>query len=135
MTSQNINQSSNPRTLSTEGEKLWVDENGILRSEVFPVYLTYEHALAAINGMKKLTSGVKSPILVDMRNAIGTSNEARKCYSGSEGGEIITACAMLIESPLSRIMGNFYLGINKTTFPFKLFTNEAKALEWLSRYI
>ena len=131
---QNSNQSATPYSIVTESEKLWIDEHGLLQSNVFSVHITRTHALAAIEAMKQLTKGEKAPILVDMRDALSTTNEARKCY-GNEGYAVISACAMLIDSPLSKILSNFYLGINKPRYPFRVFTNKQKAIEWLKQYL
>ncbi len=47
----------------------------------------------------------------------------------------ITAIAMLINSPGSRIIGNFFLGINKPSVPTKLFNEKNKAIEWLKQFV
>ena len=44
------------------------------------------------------------------------------------------AQALVIDSGPSRVMGNFFLGLNKPRFPTKLFTSEAKAEAWLREY-
>jgi hypothetical protein len=41
------------------------------------------------------------------------------------------AFAILIDSSVSRVVGNFFLGINKPAVPTKLFTNEKEAVKWL----
>lgn len=43
--------------------------------------------------------------------------------------------ALLIGSPVSRMIGNFFLGINRLRVPVRLFSDEAEALEWLKRYL
>ena len=48
-----------------------------------------------------------------------------------EGAECITASALLVESALSRMIGNIFLTINKPDVPVKLFTNEQEAKKWL----
>jgi hypothetical protein len=38
---------------------------------------------------------------------------------------------MLIRSSISRILGNFFLGLNKTRFPLRMFADLDDALAWL----
>jgi hypothetical protein len=47
---------------------------------------------------------------------------------------VFSATALIISSPLSRAIGNFFLGLNRTSMPTRLFTSEADALAWLSEY-
>jgi len=36
-----------------------------------------------------------------------------------------------VRSSIGRMMGNFFLGINKTVFPLRLFGEPEPAIEWL----
>jgi hypothetical protein len=38
-------------------------------------------------------------------------------------------------NPVSRIIGNFYMGINKTAMPVKMFSNEKEAMAWLKTFL
>ena len=123
------------KKIETAGETIWMDHFGIIHSDVKPVFLELEHAKEAIKTISVLANGKKTPVVINMKNAIGTSNSARNYYSGEQSAAVISAAAMIISSPLSKILGNFYLGLNKPLFPFKLFTNEEKAIIWLDQYI
>lgn len=53
-------------------------------------------------------------------------------YLASE--EIVPICkasALLVGSGISKMVGNLFLTFSRPLFPTKIFTNEAKALEWL----
>jgi len=72
------------------------------------------------------------PCLIYINNLGGTSREARIYLAEHE--EIKGTCsriAGIATSPLARIIGNFFIGFNKRTIPTQLFTDEAKAIEWL----
>lgn len=75
------------------------------------------------------------PILVDIRNIKSVSRESRNIYSSQETGELLSAAALLIGNPVSRIIGNFYLGINKTVMPVRMFTSDREAGDWLKNYL
>jgi len=39
--------------------------------------------------------------------------------------------AMVVASPSSRIIGNFFMAISQPPFPCKMFTSEPEAISWL----
>ena len=51
------------------------------------------------------------------------------------GTKLFLAQAIIVDSPVSRLIGSFFLGLNKPPFPTKLFTSEADAVEWLKGYL
>lgn len=71
------------------------------------------------------------PLLVDIRFIRSISKEARDHFSMKGRTANVSAIALLIHSPVSRVIGNFYLGLSKPTVPTRLFTEEEKAKEWL----
>jgi hypothetical protein len=46
-----------------------------------------------------------------------------------------SAAALLIGSPLTRAIGNFFMGLNKPLIPTRLFTSETEALAWLKGFV
>ncbi|MFC2111728.1 hypothetical protein ACFLTA_00520 [Bacteroidota bacterium] len=75
------------------------------------------------------------PILVDINNIKTVSKESRSIYSSEKTAEVFSAAALLVGNPVSRIIGNFYLGINKSAMPIKMFTNSDEALAWLKTFL
>ena len=75
------------------------------------------------------------PLLVDIREINSLTKEARDHFSMHDREAGVTAIAMLIKSPVSSIIGNFYLGINKPKIPTQLFTSESKAIKWLQQFV
>lgn len=74
----------------------------------------------------------KRPILVDITNLRSVDKSSRNIYTSKESAALITRAALLVGNPVSRIIGNFYLGINKALFPVKMFTEADEAMNWLS---
>jgi len=50
-------------------------------------------------------------------------------------GGIISAAALIVSNPVSRIMGNFYMGINKTKMPVRMFATTMDAKNWLKDFL
>ena len=83
----------------------------------------------------KINQGKPYPALVDTRQVKSISREAREYFAGREASTIHKACAILIDSPVSSMMGNLFLKLNKPIMSVKLFTNENEALAWLKGFL
>lgn len=94
-------------------------------------------AKALLADLAEIGKGKRVPLLVDLRHLSGFTfdREARKYLGGKETGEIILAFAFLVDSPLSKMLVNFFLGVNKPSFPTRMFTSEAKAIGWLKGFL
>ena len=92
-----------------------------------------EHAQAEQNvaAIDKLCAEKHWPMLSDIRNLRSQSREARALYAASP---IATAVALIVPNPVSRVIGSFYLGLNKPSVPTKLFKSEAEARVWLAEH-
>jgi hypothetical protein len=83
----------------------------------------------------RMNAGGKRPVLVDLRAIKSQTAEARAYLAGPEGSAICQAVGLLIGSPVSRVLGNFYLGLNKPLVPTRLFTSEEEAQAWLRSFL
>lgn len=116
--------------------RYWKDAEGILHGEAV---VNAEHGLEDCKEQLTLQrtmieDGHPLPFLMDIRHARKVTREARVFYAGSEAAEVLAATALLIGSPISRAIANFFLGMNKPKMPTRLFTSESEALEWLRQY-
>jgi hypothetical protein len=83
----------------------------------------------------RVGTGMRRPILVDIRGAQPLAADVRRLYSGQNVADAFTALALLIEgSPLGRMMGNVYLSVARLPMPMQMFVEEKKAFEWLARH-
>jgi hypothetical protein len=78
-----------------------------------------------------LVGAQRAPVMVDLRGVHSQSAEARSVFAGPDAFRVSMAVALLIGSPISRMVGNFYLGFNKPLTPSRLFTDPAEARTWL----
>ena len=77
----------------------------------------------------------RRPLLIDIRTAQPLDADARHHYSGQTLVERFSALALLVEgSPFGRMMGNVYLRIARPGIPTQLFSDEARAVEWLNAH-
>lgn len=81
-----------------------------------------------------LTAGERLPVLIDLRGIRSQSAEARAYFAGPAATAVTQAVALIIGSPLSRVIGNFFLGFNRPETPARLFTSVHEAEDWLGSF-
>ena len=114
--------------IETRTAKLWMDEDGILRVEVLPnITTTRADAEECIAEGIKL-AGSSLLVLIDIRKALGIERDARETYAQQPYSK---AMALLVTSPLSKMLANFFIRLSRSTSPIKIFTSENEASEWL----
>ena len=119
--------------LVTRTERIWLGDDEIIRAVIHPgLVTTLEDAQENVRGFATVGGGTKRYAVIDMRaHAASATREAREYYAGPENAKAVLAVGLLVRSSISRLMGNFFLGINKTIFPLKLFSEPEQALAWL----
>ena len=123
--------------VTTKTCKVWLGDDGIVRSIMHPgAEDCLETAKENVSAGIKVSGGIKRPLLLDMSKIKSMDKDARDYYARCdkrEGSE--KAVALAVKSPVSRMIGNFFLGLNKSTIPTRLFTDDKKALEWLINHL
>ncbi len=121
--------------IKTRTARIWLGEDGIIRNIIMP---GAEQTLADIqeNIGSYASFGKESyPILADLRTMKSITREGRQYAASEEAGHHITAVAMLIKSPLSKMIGNFWMRTSQPRYPTRLFTSEKEALKWLKSFL
>lgn len=80
--------------------------------------------LAAAGGAKRLT-------LADVRGVRAASREALALGASSEVAAVTRRMAILVGSPVSRVLGNLFIRVRRPDFPTRLFGDEGSARAWL----
>lgn len=121
----------------TRTNKMWLDdEEGILHFQYFPgVEITLEDAREVGSCQQKLLQGKKRPVLGDIVAVKSVTRKARDYFAGVEFQKCNLAMALLVSSPVSKVIGNIFIAFNKPSYPTRLFTSKSKALEWLKTFI
>jgi hypothetical protein len=115
---------------------VWTEGDGIARMKLKPnMQVNLQDVQASVRAVSELCGGKRCPVLVDMRGLVSMDREARLYLAGEETAKVESAAALVIASPLSRAIGNFFLGLNKPLIPTRLFTSEAEALAWLKGFL
>ncbi|MCB9136491.1 MAG: hypothetical protein H6636_13775 [Anaerolineales bacterium] len=77
----------------------------------------------------------KRPLLAAMRGTKNVTIEARAHLAAPQTSLNIIAIAVLVDSPISRIIVHFFLNVNRPTIPIREFPPEEEALTWLKGFL
>ncbi len=114
----------------------WMGEDGICRTKIKPgACVTLKEAAENTDAVTSFYKDKRFPLLIDSRGIKSMDREARNQFSTNNRETRINSFAVVVKSPLSRVIGNFFMGLNKPQVPAKLFDNEVKALEWLRTFL
>jgi hypothetical protein len=123
-----------PETI-TRISRVWLAEDGILRNVCLAgVDQELVDAQETIAIYEHLWGGIRRPLLVDMSRVRSISRGARACYA-EESPRTISAVALVVGTPLSRMIGNFFLGLNRSPQPTRLFRTTEDAEAWCLQFI
>ena len=114
-------------------EKIWLREDGIVQDFVLPgAEYTLEDAKQGLAAIDQVSNGKLHPMLVDLRNIKTMERAAREDLATVKG---VTSIAVLIDSALSRMIGNVLITFSKPTLPARIYNSEAAAIEWLKEFM
>jgi hypothetical protein len=125
----------NKKVIKTRTSKIW-EEDGILHCKLNPgIDVDLEDAKEIMNVSSLFRRGRSIPVLGDLSEVRSISHESREYLSGEEATSIASSLAIITGTPISKIIGNFLIGINKPPYPVKLFTSQEKAIKWLRTFV
>lgn len=93
-----------------------------------------EHTKAIFEARNNLTENKSYKHLYTGGIYLNPSDEVKKFAASALRNENVIADAYVISSLSQRLMGNFYIKLNKPKRPTKLFTDPDKATEWLNNF-
>ncbi len=97
--------------------------------------VTIAEARENVDAVAKVVGGVHSPIFTDIRPISTIDRDSRQYFGGDEAGEVTLATALLVDSPISRVIGNFFIGLNRSQWPVRMFSEESEAMVWLEGFL
>lgn len=105
---------------------------GVVFIECAPkTIMTLEEGRESTRIVSEMVGSYPLPMLCDLTNVITMTKDCRQHFAGPEHAAVFTKCALIVSSPIAKIIGNFFLGANRPLRPTRLFTNRVDALDWL----
>jgi hypothetical protein len=126
-----------PRAADADADfRMWRHADGIVEVEWRRgITITLERAQAATQRyVDEFGPPQRNCLLIDLRGVRSSQREARTHFARSGAAALVVACALLAESPLDRIIGNFFMRLGRPPYPTRLFGSAQDALEWLTGF-
>ncbi len=119
-----------PTQIENPRFRMWLRPDGIVHLVWAPmIELHLEDAIASAGAMSTLTGGKRAPLLVDA-STVGSQDRAARNEFVSRG-DLVAGVALIVTTPLSRLMGNFFIAVSKPVVATRLFDDEESAVAWL----
>ena len=111
-------------------------EDGILHSHISGERAqTIDDLLELIPVIGEVVNFKKVPLLVTLDDFALPSDDVRTYWADKNTCPYFSAEAFMTMSPGHKMLGNFYLTINKPGRPTKMFTNQDDAIAWLKLFL
>lgn len=118
----------------TEKIRFILRPDNILHTDCFPnTIMTLEDGKESTRISAEMVNNEPLPLLCDLTNVVKMSQDCRNHFAGEEHAKTFSKCALIVTNPISKIIGNFFLGLNKPLKPTKLFTSKEQGLKWLKQ--
>lgn len=120
------------RTVRSKFGEVSVRNEGVVVAKVLHgVEIDVEKAEIYHSLVEHLTNNEPHCTVIDLSGISGITPEARKKLQeqSSEWGNTI-AVALVSSTFTSRVIGNFFLSVNKPTYPVRIFSNQIDAHQW-----
>ncbi len=113
---------------------VWINRDNVVIMYFRAVdHHTLEDAKEVVRAHHEVAGGIRTPVLADITGVTtGANREAREYYVAEESSQLKTGMAMLVSSPLQRMIGNIFFRMNRPPYPSKLFTDREAAFAWLA---
>lgn len=114
---------------------LRIKDNILIASYKKNLIINLEVAQKIVLQRQSFTRGQVMPVIIFSNEVTSIDKPAREYFASPKGTEGLSASAIIVNSPFSRFLGNFFLMVNKTSIPVKLFSNSSRAEKWLQQFI
>jgi hypothetical protein len=122
--------------IKTQSATVRLITSGIIENIIHDYATLEEKDLLEIKRVnKQLSKGQPYAVLVDSGIYTAISKEARELSASKEFAQSTIAKALLVRNLGQRLVGQFYIKINKPQIRTKIFADREKAIEWLNRQI
>jgi uncharacterized protein YlzI (FlbEa/FlbD family) len=118
----------------TEKIKFTLRPDQIIQIDCAPdTVMTLEEGKLSTKVVGEMINGKPLPLLCDLTNVVRMTQDCRRHFAGPEHAAVFSRCALIVNSPISKIIGNFFLGANKPLRPTRLFTDLDEGVIWLKK--
>lgn len=117
---------------------MWFDELGILYSipkPIRPELQSREEGQRQMDLFRKLVGNKKTCMISEASNSSAMPKKEDRDWITKELNSVVKAMAIISTSPLSRMIGHLFFGLQPPAYPYKYFSNEIEAKKWIKQYL
>lgn len=115
----------------------WIGPDRILWCVIKPgAMVDLEAARESVSVGQAMVREGKYVQVIDTGSMRELTRETREVFGSTEPGRRLgVGVAIIVRSPVTRVMGNFFLGFNRPATPVRLFSSRDDAVTWLHRLL
>jgi hypothetical protein len=122
-----------PEQSESSDFEITLGKDGILRLRLaHGTVIDLDFAKRIVARASELSAGVPRPMLVHGDETKNMEREARRYFANTPGP---AAQAIVVNSPIGRMIASAYTGLSKQNLPTRTFVSEEEAVEWLKTFL
>ena len=110
-------------------------ENGIFYGRYKVEEIDLDTAQEATRIRQQMVGSRSTPCIADISVVKRVPRETREFFSSPPAGRDLAALAIVINNPVTRTIGNFFLKFHQPEYPCKMFTDIDEATGWIGQFI
>lgn len=121
--------------LNTTFARFLVEDKVLVVNYKEGLHITYDIAKQIVRDRLTFTKGRKMAVIIKSHGVVSIDKPAREFLASENGTVGLLATAIIVDSDYTRLLGNFFLFVNKTKIPVRIFSDIPKSVKWLQKYI
>lgn len=110
-------------------------EDGVVYGHYKQSEIDFQSAIRITETRIACAAGNDHPCCMDFTQVQNVSKQAREYFGGPDAAKNLKALAVITNSPVGKVIGNFYMALNRPQFPFHIFNSKQKAYSWLKDFV
>lgn len=115
----------------SEMPEIFIDDNGIVNVLFGTLLITAAHVVHGVAIQRKLAPGKKLPVMIVGEAALDVQGGISKVGGSEWVAGATSALAIVTQSKIARVLGNVFIGLQRNSYPTRLFEYEEEARAWL----
>jgi hypothetical protein len=121
--------------LATPYLQLYFKDGILIGHYIRKVHIDLAMAQEIVRTRLAFTKGKTYPTMILGHGIVSMNKPAREYLSSTAATEGLSATAIVVNSEFHRILGNFFISVNRAPMPVRIFKDMARAEKWLQKFI
>jgi hypothetical protein len=121
------------RCIETRAAKVTLEDDGVVRVIVHPGAEVGADDMRAFLAARMQLAPHRVPVIIDQRRIRSMTRQAQIVATEGAAQRPTLCLAILMESPLTVMIANFFVIFGRPRYPTRLFTSEESALAWIAQ--